>query len=309
MTTRVRKRLRALFIILALLAIAQLGWWSYLLIDQQAQISQILQTQDAYDRESRFLFMIFTEGGFWFIMWTIGLYSIYKTFMQERRLYQAHRDFLSAVTHELKTPIAGVQLGFEALRRDLSPEKKEVFIKRGLDATEKLKFQIEHILSLSQQDSQIPKHRATFNLKQLVEECIEECTHDFHTNVQWQMAIDENFSVTSQRESLKVIIKSVIDNALKYGSIADNSPSQLFININYSEGQLSISDNGIGFEENADNLFIDFFRGNIAKELAIPGTGVGLSVARQMADKLGYEIEISSPGQNKGCTCKIRMKD
>ena len=308
MTTKVRKRLRALFTILAVLAIAQLAWWSYLLVDQQATISELLATESAKEREFRFVLMILAEGGFWFVMWSVGLFAIYRTFTQERRLYQAHRDFLSAITHELKTPIAGIQLGLEALKKDLSPEKREAFIKRSLESTDRLKNQIDHILSLNQQANISPKAFVNANIKKLVDECISESSQEIDRPLTWSNEVDPKIEIFVQRQALKLILKSVIDNALKYGSIPDHAPEHLKINISYRNSVLLIEDNGIGFDESPDNLFIDFFRGKIAKELAVPGTGVGLSVAKQIAEKLKWDLEIHSPGRNQGCVCKIKVK-
>ena len=166
MTGKVRKRLRALFIFLAVFALAQLVWWVYIMIDQQIQIAELLGTAKAHEDKKSFMFMILTEGTFWFIMWCGGLWAVYNTIRQERKLLMAHRDFLSGITHELKTPIANIQLCLEGLKRENLPEEKRlVFIDRALGATDKLHNEILNILSLNQQISLEPKSIATFIVK------------------------------------------------------------------------------------------------------------------------------------------------
>lgn len=308
MNPKLRFRLRLWFFVLAALAIAQLGWWSYLLVDQQGTITALLKTPEAIAKQDRFLVMILAEGGFWLIMWGLGLIAIYRAVMKERWLYQAHRDFLSAITHELKTPIANIQLGLEALQKDLSPAQKQTFIHRCLVATDRLHQQINHVLSLNQQSIVSEKHHSEIVVSELIQEILRECDSTYDKlRIEWHSDIPVDQTVFTQREALKLVLKALIDNSVKYGSIPEHAPSPLKIHILWIDRGLEIHDNGIGFEENPESLFVDFFRGQIAKELAVPGTGVGLSVAKQIATKMHWRLELASPGRGLGCVARLRF--
>jgi signal transduction histidine kinase len=313
MTTRVRRRLRSLFIILAILAIAQLGWWSYLLIDQQNTISELIHSIDALEKEKRFIFMVLAEGSFWLVMWSMGLFWIYRTILQERKLYLAQRDFLSAVTHELKTPIANIQLCLEGMNREgITDEQKSKFIQRALSSTEKLHHEIGNILMLNQQTSYQPKNSESIIIKDLVEQCISQIDKDTYSGIKWDVDLSEDLIWDSEKESLTVILKSLLENAAKYSVARRKSTDGDFtpeVEIYRDGSKLIIKDNGIGFSElKPDELFIEFYRGKIAKKLAVPGTGVGLSIAKQVANRININLQLQSEGRNKGCKAILEFK-
>lgn len=310
MTSKVRKRLRLLFAVMAVFAIAQLAWWVYIMLEQQSVITSLIATPEAKLESERFQYMILAEGAFWLILWSFGLFSVYQTIKQERKLLNAHRDFLSGITHELKTPIANIQLCLESLKRENLPEdKREVFLDRALLATDKLHTEIQNILNLSQQTSEVKKAEEDFNLLELVNQCIRETADEKYAHIHWELSVPENLVLHSEKQSFKVILKSLMENAAKYTDAAtkldevDITPTVL---IAFEEGSLYISDNGVGFEENdSENLFVEFYRGPLAKNLAIPGTGVGLSVAKQIANKLSIGLEVNSPGKYQGCSARL----
>lgn len=310
MTSKVKKRLRLLFMFMAVFASLQMVWWIYLMLEQQSIITGLIGTSEAVAQEDRFSYMIFAESGFWLLIWGFGLFAVYQTIKQERKLLTAHRDFLSGITHELKTPIANIQLCLEGLKRkDLPEEKREIFIERALSATEKLHTEIQNILNLNRQTTENTKAEENFVLVDLVNICINETSDEKYSHINWQVSVPNNIELTSELQSFKIILKTLLENAAKYTSAAvklDEIDIVPTVVVAFEEGSLYISDNGIGFEEkNKEALFSEFYRGPLAKELAIPGTGVGLSVAKQIANKLNIDLEINSPGKYQGCSARL----
>src|SRR5688572_9836812 len=96
-----KKSVRIILTIMVTLAVGQTAWWAYLIVSQQ----------------SDYRFMIYAEGLFFAFVWIQGTWLIYRSLKKELKLQKAQSDFLSAVTHELKTPLANLRLTLDSLER------------------------------------------------------------------------------------------------------------------------------------------------------------------------------------------------
>jgi signal transduction histidine kinase len=301
-------RLGVVLATLAFLAVGQVIWWAFLLISQQRELGT--------GQENHFNRMVLAEGIFFVAVWSIGMWLAYRSHRQQLWLQKSQNDFLSAITHELKTPITNARLVFDTLERpDLSPEQKAMYLKRGQMAVDKLSSEVDLILAISHSNS-APMIKETFALKPFLRDIVEESTL-FESRVSLQM--QEELLVHTVPDDLKIIFKSLLSNALKYSSkkttsdssdLSDSKEVVVTCARQNSSIAIEITDPGIGMtEEEIKFAFKAFWRSDRSIKSATPGTGLGLTLVNNLATRSGIDIELKSQGLNQGTTAVIRLNE
>ncbi|MCB0347806.1 MAG: ATP-binding protein, partial [Bdellovibrionales bacterium] len=99
----------------------------------------------------------------------------------------------------------------------------------------------------------------------------------------------------------KAILKNIVDNAVKYSSNAPQPKVSLRVNADQHSIYFSVCDNGIGLsEEDVSQIFTPFWRSESAKDLALEGSGLGLTLSLRLAKKNSVKLKVSSPGIGLG---------
>jgi signal transduction histidine kinase len=219
-------------------------------------------------------------------------------------------NFLSLVTHDLKTPVARIQGLAEVLLRGSSDrihhQEKEM-IRHMIWSTEELNRFISTILELNKVESNHLKLRfESKDINQLIEKSLEDLKAQARAR---QIKIISNleplFPIKIDASLISKVINNLIDNALKY------SPplSQILIE-SKEEGNwiiISIVDHGIGMSpEEQQSLFTRFYRAKNDTTVSIPGTGLGLYLTKYFIEAHHGRVEVESE-KNKGSTFKIYL--
>lgn len=220
-------------------------------------------------------------------------------------------SFIRHISHELKTPLAAIREGTELLYDNsvgkLNDEQQEIcyIIK---DSVNRLQRHIEDLLnfnivldSTSLQDSEkIP-------FKPLLEAVLADHKLDIKRKKLQITPIIEKIALYSNAKQLKVVLDNILSNAIKY------SPQQGSIRI-YSEIEnkqllLSIVDNGPGISSDiADKIFDAFYQGPAPENSQIKGSGLGLTIVKELMMRLNGEIEIQNNTlPNKGTKVQIML--
>ncbi len=286
-----------LFYILASLVVVQSIWWAYLIVSQQDQIAKLQGDPESLAKAQSYGNMMIWESAFFLFVWLISFYWVYRSYKSEQRNLKNKEDFRNAVTHELKTPISSIQLCLETLERPaLNENSRKIYIERAKEATENLNQLVEQIL---QSKEDLPSKNQEVDVGTLIRETLDkhQKLESFHILVQGEPMV-----CNLAKEDLQMILNSLLDNAIKY-SLANQKPSiQIEWQKQEAELRLQIKDNGIGFlPEEKEQLFKEYWRSDLSIEKAIPGTGLGLSLAKKLALRNNYQIDISSPGIDQGC--------
>jgi ribose transport system substrate-binding protein len=217
---------------------------------------------------------------------------------EAEKVNMAKSSFLSKMSHELRTPLNGI-LGFaQLLEMDESlNEQQRDFVQEILSGGSHLLSLINDILDVSRIE--------TGNLKISVEEVhlltvIKECI-----NIVQPLAKKKNISIYSQLDQwedmivladpirLKQILLNLLDNAIKYNQ--ENGKVIVFCRLQENKQYIHIVDTGVGFSvEEYTKVFVPFYRIESTKE---EGTGIGLSLVKQLVHLMGGEINVTS---NKG---------
>jgi signal transduction histidine kinase len=224
---------------------------------------------------------------------------LYRNLLAQKRLALMKNDFISNITHELKTPIATVNVAIEALRNfDAleSPERTKEYLDISAVELQRLSMLVDKVLKLSMfENKDIELQRENIDLKQLVEEVIYSMRLQFEKNkatISFK-TFGPEFSMAADRMHITSVIYNLIDNALKYSK---GSP---IINIELAsisnELQLTVSDNGIGIASDYSNKIFDkFFRVPSGDHHNIKGYGLGLSYVAEVVRKHNGTINLET---------------
>ncbi len=208
---------------------------------------------------------------------------------------QARDRFLGIASHELKTPVASLQLATEALARArdmgrLDEERLTTGLQRMGNATRRLGSLVNELLDVSRLTSEHARFaRVPTDLAGLVAEVIARFAGlvDFS---RVRLDVDGATWVMADVARLDQVVANLLDNALKYSS----APSPIMVRVEAADGGvvMSVTDEGIGLDVPPDRMFEAFGRGLNAEH--IPGMGLGLFISRQIVERHGGRISGSA---------------
>lgn len=227
---------------------------------------------------------------------------MYRNLRRQRRLTRIKNDFISNITHELKTPIATVSVAIEALRNFNAlhdPKRTEEYLSISASELQRLSLLVDKVLKLSMfEKQQIELNGEPFDLKELVEEVVASMRLQFekyraHVNIQ---ANGNDFMIEADRMHITSVIFNLLDNALKYSKTHPAIQIELTSLPNTIE--MSVTDNGIGISaEYQQKIFDKFFRVPTGDTHNVKGYGLGLSYVAYILDRHKGMIDVESqPG-------------
>lgn len=203
------------------------------------------------------------------------------------------KDFISNVSHEFKTPIASIQ-GFAKLLQDksITDIDRHEYLEIIVEETSRLSKLTSNILRLSKLENQeMVINKTTFSLDEQIRKVIVLLEHEWSKkNIDFNLNLESVF-FNSDEELLQQVWINLINNAIKFSSI--NSIISIKLIKLKSCIQITISDNGIGMDENTiERIFEKFYQGD--KAHASEGNGLGLSLVKRIVDLCHGKICVSS---------------
>jgi two-component system phosphate regulon sensor histidine kinase PhoR len=227
---------------------------------------------------------------------------LYRNWRQQQKLIQLKNDFISNITHELKTPIATVSVAVEALKEFdalKDPVRTKEYLEISSHELQRLSLLVDKVLKLSLFEKQeIELRKDDFDLKVLVEEILASMRLQFekyHATVRLMAGHNEPGMLQLRADKLHFtsVIYNLLDNALKYSAA---SP-EVVVDVHGDEDHihLSVSDNGIGIPAGyKERIFEKFFRVPTGDHHNVKGYGLGLSYVAYVVDRHGGTIEVGS---------------
>jgi two-component system, OmpR family, sensor histidine kinase CiaH len=282
---------RAFFVywVLAAYVIAALVWWFIELSGQNNQITNIklaeLNKNDiAFEQQKAIILknkklnaaQYLGEGSLFFIFIIAGATFVIRAFKKEMRSSANQQNFLIAITHELKTPIAVTKLNLETIQKHkLTDAQYQKILDNTLQETERLDTLCNNLLLSSQIEAdgyKINKEDINFSL------LVNESVNRFITRYNYreiEMSIASDLNTHADAFLLQIAINNLIENALKYSP--KDKPIKITLNSIEKNVLLKIIDEGPGIiDEEKQEVFKKFYRtGNEATKRA-KGTGLGL---------------------------------
>ena len=244
------------------------------------------------------------EGITFFLLIVAGAVYVFRIIKRQFMLAEQQQNFMMAITHELKTPIAITKLNLETLqKRRLEQEQREKLIRSTIHETNRLNSLCNNILLLSQIDS--GRHYftiETLDLAKLADECVADFKTRFPDRI-IESKLERNLIISGDKILMQLAVNNLLDNAIKYSAKDDIILLKLFKENNLLK--LQVIDEGQGIEPaERERIFDKYFRG--AKRQA-KGTGLGLYLTKKIVKQHNGEISISNNIPH-GCIFEIKLK-
>ncbi len=263
---------------------------------QKSKDNQLRRTKQYLGEGSTFILIILLTAGI-----------VYYAYYRQRALARLQENFMLSITHELKTPIAGIKLNMQTLQKRVLDEAiKQKLLQSSVMETDRLNDLCNNILVSTQLEStRNAIYNDEVNLADVLLQTVSElqlryATHQFHTD------IDSRISIIKGDASLwKLVISNLLENARKYSPAG----STVLAVLQPKAGKwiLSVHDEGIGIpDEEKEKIFEKFYRVGNENLRSSKGTGLGLYIVKKIVSLYKYDIRVRNK-QPKGSIFDIEF--
>ncbi len=305
------KTYRPLFVFYFLIfyIFASYFWWAYLLLNKNKLLLQerifiaqnhvnpnqnlelVSQLNNDYARQR---LMIIGEGAVFIILISLGAWQIRRSFLQEIELNKQQRNFLLSITHELKSPLASIQLSLQTITTKKPTEiQAEQLMRNTFNDVDRLKILVEKILIATK----IEAHQEQFvqeevNFSELLIDHINILKSSLGKHCTFITNIKDNVYLNADPTALELICSNIIENAIKYST--SNKTIAIDLTQKNDNTLLCVSDFGIGISiEDKKHIFKKFFRVGSEETRTSKGTGLGLYLVKQLVEMYKGSIQVT----------------
>ena len=314
------KLITIIYWILLVYIIAALVWWFIELESQNRQMTSfrigMLKGDDpAYmqkvasieNERYRHFTQYLSEGLTFLLLIIIGAIYLYRAVRRQFRLQQQQENFMMAVTHELKTPIAITRLNLQTLQKHkLDEAKQDKLIASTLQEASRLDQLANNILVSAQfEGGRYTIHKEETDLSSIAEEAFEHALQRFPSRL-WQQHIEEGIMILGDKVLLQMLINNLLENAYKYSP--SGSSIDLILKKNPGNILLQVADEGTGIPSNEKPYIFDkFYRVGNEQTRSAKGTGLGLYLCKKISEDHNGKISVTDrPGGGSVFTVQFR---
>ncbi|MEP6747271.1 MAG: ATP-binding protein [Bacteroidota bacterium] len=287
--------------------IAALIWWFialnqqshqmavYKLVELKAEDPAYLQKVEAVTtEEKRKNAQFIGEGAIFLLVILIGALFVYRAVRRQIKMTQQQQNFMMAITHELKTPIAIAKLNLETLQKHkLDEAKQQKLILATLQEANRLNTLTNNILISSQLEGggyKLLKEELDFS------SLAANCVQDFHSRFperKMESIIDEDIDLSGDSLLLQILVNNLLDNAVKYAP--KESTIYFTLNKNAEGVYLKCADEGPGIpDEEKKKIFDRFYRIGNEQVRKTKGTGLGLYLCKKITADHNAGISVTN---------------
>jgi two-component system sensor histidine kinase CiaH len=291
--------------------IAALGWWYIALEKQNTAISNIRlnelkkdnpayysQANTIIETSNRKSAQYIGEGLTFLALILTGAVFVYRAARKQFRFSEQQQNFMMAITHELKTPIAIAQLNLQTLqKRKLDSDKQAKLIANTLYEANRLNILCNNILFASQLDAGgYAAVTQKINMTDLLENGVDDCKIRFADRI-FTEQIQEDAFLQGDSFLLQMLVNNLLENAVKY------APKEEAINVTLSVAngtiKLSVADKGAGITDlEKKKIFDKFYRSGNENIRKAQGTGLGLYLCKKIVDAHNGNITVTDNQPN-----------
>jgi len=264
--------------------------------------------QEMLEEYRRRIIMMVSEGSFFALLLLVLIGMLWRSFRREVELERQHRNFLSAVTHELKSPLAAMRLALETVTAGrASGDVAQRFLGNALEDADRLEDLVEKVLEATRYgDDRSEIELEDVDFSSLVEESVEVFSRRaLATGVRLEARISPGIHVELDREAMAIVVSNLLENAVKYGG----DPPAVDIDLVFDGGVvvLEVSDNGRGIlDEEKEQIFGRFYRSGDEMTRTTGGTGLGLYLVQQIVEAHRGEVGVVATGPD-GTTFRVTL--
>ncbi len=258
-------------------------------------------------------FTVLLSGIVMLIVIAVCLVTIYRFTQGKVALASKRQDFVSAITHELKTPLTAIKMYAELLQNSwvANEEKKQRYYGQIASEADRLSRLIQNVLNLSKLDGnrwnvQLRKERPKAVLDDFVATYSKNIEKQgFELTVSTDTDAD-NIIVLIDRDAVMQILMNLVDNSLKFSKNASYKMVNIELRVNGGDMYLAVRDYGPGIPAaEMKKVFQEFYRVENEMTRQTSGTGIGLSMVKKLCTLTNMKIEIENA--NPGLRTKIHF--
>lgn len=274
-----------------------------LILDDPAYSSKYEQIKEAQKRRTT---AYIGEGITFLVLTIIGAAFVYRAIRRQIKLHQQQQNFMMAVTHELKTPIAIAKLNLETLQKhQLEESKRQKLIQMTLEETNRLNTLANNILVSSQLEGgrySISKEALDFG--DLVKSCVQDFRNRFPERP-WETSIEPETDLQGDPLLLQILVNNLLENAVKYSP--REKPVYCFVSKGNRHITLVVRDEGPGIpDEEKQKVFEKFYRIGNENTRTAKGTGLGLYLCKKIVQDHSGTIRITN-NMPTGCNFTVNI--
>jgi signal transduction histidine kinase len=225
------------------------------------------------------------------------LLFILKTLRRQKQATEVRNDFISNMTHELKTPVSVIATALDSLLEHKGIDNKDTmltYLSISKEQTRNLSHLIEKILITSIADDSLRLNKEPVDLVSLVESLLFKYEIPGEKNVTFDLQKSTAALIVSiDKLHITNVLNNLVENAIKYSG--DEVRITIAITEQKNKVTIQVKDNGIGIEKRfQEHLFNKFFRVPTGDLHTVKGTGLGLNYCKVIVEKHGGRISVTS---------------
>jgi len=267
--------------------------------DFQQQLQQITNKRDRRTKQ------YIAEGSTFLIVILIGATVVFSFYSRTNRLNKQQNNFMLAVTHELKSPLAAIKLNLETLeKRSLDATQQKLLLQRSVTESNRLNDLCNNMLLASQiEGKQYQAIQEKIDFSDLVTQSIQQFANRFGNR--FTLNIGNTSSILGDAFLIQLAIHNILDNAVKYAPADSNIMVHVHANEQWAFCEITDEGEGIAVEEQQE-VFKKFYRIGNEQVRKKKGTGLGLYLTKKIIDQHKGSVYLKEP-KEKGCTFIIKL--
>jgi signal transduction histidine kinase len=287
--------------------IAAFIWWYVSLEKQNNEIAAIkfqsiqindpslkAKTHAIQDFQLRKTKQFIGEGLTILVLFLLGAIYVYRSLKKQLRYADQQQNFMMAVTHELKTPIAISHLNIETLlKRDLDTSQQLKLLEATLKETKRLDSLSTNILLTAQLDmGQYEANKQLVNVSELLRQNVKSFQERYPSRICNTM-VEDAMEIQGEPLLIQLLINNLIDNANKYAPVTE--PIYIHLESHQNTIQLIVKDQGPGIAAMDKNkVFEKFYRVGAETTRTTKGSGLGLYLCKRIAEFHNATIQLTT---------------
>jgi signal transduction histidine kinase len=309
--------LRWAFSPLVVFVTLQVAWvaitvmWVIWFVEKNEQIRKLAEDFGAAYFDSQYALTTLVIGCVLLGMLAIGMIILFVSGLRQSRLVAQQRSFVSSVTHELRSPLSSLQLTLETLKtRKPDPGTRDRMVDMAIVDVQRLSRLVNQILVSAKLDRGLAgfeDQAEVINLAEIIGKAASRLHWlDQDLDARLRINCSDAIRINSAPSIVSLVISNLLENAIKYSPKA--TPIEVTVQDKKSGVEISVQDHGYGIaKSDLKRVFQMFYRGNVAKSKAIPGTGIGLFMVKSLTRLVGGNTEVRSNGLGMGTTFVVHF--
>ena len=296
----------SVFVLLQIVWVAVLILWVIRFISQEEAVSQLAHNLGEKEIDATYGIVFLTIGCVLLGIILLGTVMLFVFTQKQASFLKQQKSFVSSVTHELRSPLASLQLSFETLQKPNVP--KDVLnhiyhmVTQDIDRLVQL---VDRILISSRLDRgivELDQSKEPVNIAEIIHLVIQRAKHlDQELESRVHITCPSDLWAQISKTGMNLILSNLLENAIKYSKT--NQPIRVMVSHHQDKLMFTVEDEGVGLTPyDIRRIFKMFYRSETATKKAVKGTGLGLFIVKSTVQLMGGTVWAESEGQGKG-TC------